>query len=207
MRRRALGKGLGSLLPEAPGAATGASPVPSVRSAVETVATETPTERQQTVNLIELDRIVPNPNQPRERFEQDDLEELAESIKTAGILQPILVRAGTGGGYELIAGERRLRAARMAGLDRIPALTQSAGDEQSLELALIENIQRQQLNPMEEARAFSTLMTRHGLTQEEVARKVGRKRSSVANMLRLLRLPAAVQEMLRENALTFGHAK
>jgi ParB family transcriptional regulator, chromosome partitioning protein len=159
------------------------------------------------VSLIELDRIAPNRNQPRERFEQDELDDLAESIRSAGVLQPILVRPRGEGHYELIAGERRLRAARQAGLDRIPAITQAAGDEQSLELALIENIQRQQLNPMEEARAFSTLMTRHGLTQEAVAQRVGRKRSSIANTLRLLRLPQAVQEMLRENTLTLGHAK
>jgi ParB family chromosome partitioning protein len=159
------------------------------------------------VSLIELDRITPNRNQPRERFDPEELDDLAASIRTAGVLQPVLVRSLGDGQYELIAGERRLRAARLAGLDRIPALTQSAGEEESLELALIENIQRQQLNPIEEARAFATLMDRHGLTQEAVAGKVGRKRSSIANTLRLLRLPAPVQEMVRENALTIGHAK
>lgn len=159
------------------------------------------------MTLIDLDRISPNRNQPRERFDPDELEDLAASIRTAGVLQPVLVRTLGNGQFELIAGERRLRAARLAGLERIPALTQEAGEEESLELALIENIQRQQLNPIEEARAFSTLMDRHGLTQEAVAEKVGRKRSSVANTLRLLRLPDPVQEMIRENSLTSGHAK
>lgn len=190
MKRRALGKGLGSLLPERPS---------------ETREKQEPP--RQSVSLIELNRITPNRNQPRERFDPEELEDLAASIRTAGVLQPILVRALGDGRYELIAGERRLRAARQAGLDRIPALTQSADEEQSLELALIENIQRQQLNPIEEARAFSTLMNQHGLTQEAVAEKLGRKRSSIANTLRLLRLPAPVQEMMRENALTLGHAK
>lgn len=193
MKRRALGKGLGSLLPERS---------PEAQEAAKQA--ETP---RQSVSLIELDRITPNRNQPRERFDPEELDDLAASIRTAGVLQPILVRDLGEGRYELIAGERRLRAARQAGLDRIPALTQSADEEQSLELALIENIQRQQLNPIEEARAFSTLMDRHGLTQEAVAEKVGRKRSSIANMLRLLRLPAPVQEMMRSNDLTIGHAK
>ncbi len=159
------------------------------------------------MSLIPLDRISPNRNQPRERFDQDELEDLASSIKSAGVLQPILVRQGDDGAYELIAGERRWRAARLAGLSRVPAIVQKAGEEQSLEIALIENIQRQQLNPIEEAKAFSLLMTRHGLTQDAVATKVGRRRSSVANILRLLKLPDQVQSMLREGSLSFGHAK
>ena len=159
------------------------------------------------MTLIPLDRISPNRNQPRERFDQEELEDLASSIKAAGVLQPILVRQEADGAYELIAGERRWRAARLAGLARVPAIIQKAGEEQSLEMALIENIQRQQLNPIEEARAFSLLMNRHGLTQDAVATKVGRRRSSVANTLRLLKLPDKVQTMLREGSLSFGHAK
>ncbi|HKY31528.1 MAG TPA: ParB/RepB/Spo0J family partition protein [Candidatus Polarisedimenticolia bacterium] len=155
---------------------------------------------------LEVDRITPSRTQPRERFDEEELQALASSIKTAGLLQPVLVRR-SGTGFELIAGERRWRAARMAGLRTIPAITQDAGDERSLELALIENIQRQQLNPIEEARAFSSLISTHGLTQEEVAGKLGRSRSSVANTLRLLKLPGGVQDMMRTGALTAGHAK
>lgn len=184
MKRRALGKGLGTLLPEKP-----------VAGVVEEGYVQ-----------IEVSRIQPNPSQPRESFDEEELEDLAQSIKEAGVLQPVLVRR-SGDGFELIAGERRWRAARRAGLERIPAMIQQVGQERSLELALIENIQRQQLNPIEEARAFSTLMTQFGLTQEDVAVKVGRKRPSVANSLRLLRLPAEVQSLVREGRITAGHAK
>ena len=184
MKRQALGKGLGALLPER----RHASPIADV------------------LLHIEVDQIVPNPRQPRETFDEAELEDLAESIRKAGILQPILVR-DTGVGYELVAGERRLRAARMAGLTRIPAMIQRIDIGRSLEYALIENIQRQQLNPVEEARAFATLITEYGLTQEGVAERVGRKRPSIANSLRLLKLPPRVQEMLRAGTLTAGHAK
>ena len=184
MKRQALGKGLGALLPER----RHASPIADA------------------LLHIEVDQIVPNPRQPRETFDEAELEDLAESIRKAGILQPILVR-DTGVGYELVAGERRLRAARMAGLTRIPAMVQRIDIGRSLEYALIENIQRQQLNPVEEARAFATLITEYGLTQEGVAERVGRKRPSIANSLRLLKLPPRVQEMLRAGTLTAGHAK
>ena len=183
MKRQALGKGLGSLLPEKrPAAAAGG------------------------FLQIDVDRLAPNPNQPRKTFDDEALQDMAASIRAAGILQPILVR-DTGAGYELIAGERRLRAARLAGLRTIPAMLQPVETERSLELALIENIQRQQLNPIEEARAFAVLMHEHGLTQEAVAEKVGRRRPSIANSLRLLKLPAPVQEMIRDGRLTAGHAK
>ena len=184
MKRQALGKGLGALLPD--------------RRPVNPIA--------DVFLQIELDQIVPNPRQPRETFDESELDDLAESIRKAGILQPILVR-DIGTGYELVAGERRLRAARMAGLARIPAMVQKIDTGRSLEYALIENIQRQQLNPVEEARAFATLITEYGLTQEGVAERIGRKRPSVANSLRLLKLPQRVQEMLRSGALTAGHAK
>ena len=183
MKRRALGKGLESLLPARPAAATAGGLIE-----------------------LEVDRIVPNPSQPRERFDQSELEDLAESIRGAGLLQPVLVKQA-GPGYELIAGERRWRAAKLAGLGRIPALVQSADEERSLELALIENIQREQLNPIEEARAFAILIDHHGLTQEDVATKLGRKRPTIANTMRLLKLPEAVQDMIRANTLTSGHAK
>jgi len=183
MKRRALGKGLGSLLPERQVA-------PVADGLIQ----------------VDIDRVVPNPSQPRESFDSAELEDLAASIRAAGILQPILVRE-TPGGYELIAGERRLKAARMAGLTRIPAVVQRVEKQRSLELALIENIQRQQLNAIEEATAFTRLIDEFGLTQEDVADRVGRKRSSVANTLRLLKLPAEVQSMVREGALSAGHAK
>lgn len=189
MKRRALGKGLGSLLPERPSTPTTATAAAG-GGLVE----------------IELDRIVPNPAQPRADFDPEELEDLAASIREAGVLQPILVRA-TESGYELIAGERRWRAARQAGLRSIPALVQTAEPERSLELALIENIQREQLNPIEEAGAFAHLISEFELTQEQVAEHVGRRRSSVANTLRLLKLPPRVQDLIRERRLTAGHAK
>ena len=185
MKRRALGKGLGSLLPGRP-------PV-----------TQEPSEGYIEVSV---DEVVPNPSQPRSHFDDEDMADLADSIRGAGVLNPILVR-DTGSGYELIAGERRLRAARLAGLTHIPARVQRVGRGRSLELAIIENIQRQQLNPIEEARAFSSLMVEFGLTQEEVASQVGRKRTSVTNTLRLLKLPEKVQLYLEDGKLTAGHAK
>ena len=184
MKRQALGRGLGALLPD--------------RRPANPVA--------DTFLQIEVERIVPNPRQPRETFDESELEDLSESIRRAGILQPILVRE-TEIGFELVAGERRLRAARMAGLASVPAMVQQIDKGRSLEYALIENIQRQQLNPMEESRAFATLITEYNLTQDEVAQRVGRKRSSIANSLRLLKLPQRVQEMLRAGTLTAGHAK
>jgi len=183
MKRRALGKGLGSLLPERQAA-------PVADGLIQ----------------VEVDQVVPNPSQPRESFDAEELEDLAASIRTAGVLQPILVRRAEGG-YELIAGERRLKAARLAGLTRIPAVVQNVEKQRSLELALIENIQRQQLNPIEEARAFTRLIEDFGLTQEQVAERVGRKRPSIANTLRLLKLPSSVQGMVRDGRLTAGHAK
>ena len=183
MKRQALGKGLGSLLPPRPG---GQTPEGFIQ--------------------VDVDQIVPNPSQPREQFDESELSDLAASIKTAGVLQPILVR-DTGKGFELIAGERRWRAARLAGLRNLPAMVQKGGGQRSLELALIENIQRQQLNAIEEARAFSVLMEDYGLTQEQVAERVGRKRPSVANTLRLLKLPARVQELVKAGKLTPSHAK
>ncbi|HZI93803.1 MAG TPA: ParB/RepB/Spo0J family partition protein [Patescibacteria group bacterium] len=184
MKRQALGKGLGTLLPEK-------RPGPIADAFVH----------------LDVSRVVPNPNQPRQSFDESELEDLAASVRTAGILQPILVRQTTSGEYELIAGERRLRAARMAGLQTVPAMVQQVEQQRSLELALIENIQRQQLNPIEEARAFAALASDHGLTQEAVAERVGRKRSSIANSIRLLKLPEVVQEMIRDGRLTPGHAK
>lgn len=156
---------------------------------------------------IDIDRIVPNPNQPRRSFDDASLDELADSIRVHGVIQPIVVHPLPDNLYQLIAGERRWRAAQRAGLVRIPALVRDAAGYAALEIALIENLQREDLNPIEEARAYERLIVEFDLTQEEVARRVGKSRVTVANMLRLLRLPEEVQQWITENKLTTGHAK
>jgi len=156
---------------------------------------------------IDIDRILPNSHQPRKNFDETALDELANSIREHGVVQPIVVRPLEDGFFQLIAGERRWRAAQRAGLGRVPAVVREAGEHDALELALIENLQREDLNPIEEAQAYERLIVDFGLTQEEVARRVGKNRATVANMLRLLRLPIEVQQWLRENQLTTGHAK
>ena len=155
---------------------------------------------------IDIDRILPNSHQPRKSFDEDALNELANSIREHGVVQPIVVRLEDGF-FQLIAGERRWRAAQRAGLSRVPAVVREADEHAALELALIENLQREDLNPMEEAQAYQRLIADFGMTQDEVARRVGKNRTTIANMLRLLRLPAEVQQWLRENRLTTGHAK
>jgi ParB family chromosome partitioning protein len=156
---------------------------------------------------VDVDRILPNTYQPRKNFDETSLEELADSIRTHGVVQPIVVRPLEDGFFQLIAGERRWRAAQKAGLTRILAVLREAAEESALEIALIENLQRQDLNPIEEAEAYHRLIVDFGLTQDEVARRVGKNRATVANMLRLLRLPPEVQQWLRENRLSTGHAK
>ncbi len=155
---------------------------------------------------IDIDRIVPNPEQPRLQLDEQRLEELAASIRENGILQPILVRPFAQG-YQLIAGERRLAAAQRAGLLKIPAVVRDAPDDKLLELALIENIQREQLNPIEEAQAFQNLMDQLDTTQEELAARLGKERSTVANSIRLLRLPASARLFVAEGRLSPGHAR
>jgi ParB family chromosome partitioning protein len=156
---------------------------------------------------IDVDRILPNSHQPRKNFEEDALNELANSIREHGVIQPIVVRPLDDGFFQLIAGERRWRASQRAGLTRIPAVVREAAEHAALELALIENLQREDLNPMEEAEAYGRLIADFGLTQDDVAKRVGKNRSTIANMLRLLRLPTEVQQWLRENRLSTGHAK
>ena len=158
------------------------------------------------VQYIPLGRIRPNPQQPRRSFDEEGLAELAASIRSCGILQPLTVRRA-GDGYELVAGERRLRAARIAGLREVPCLVAQVGEEDSALLALMENLQRRDLDCWEEAQAIARLISRYGLSQEEAARRLGRAQPTVANKLRLLRLPEDVRALLRENGLTERHAR
>ena len=160
------------------------------------------------VSQIALSKIEPNPNQPRKKFDQQALEELAESIRLHGIITPITVRPGDKNGYyQIIAGERRWRAARLAGLKEIPAMVLEAHESEVMELALIENLQRQDLNPIEEAEGYELLMQQFGMTQEEVAHRVVKSRPAVANALRLLALPDEVRTMVSEGKLSGGHAR
>ncbi len=167
---------------------------------------ETPAAVDEEMLEIDVDLIEPNNTQPRTRFDERRLEELAQSIRTNGLVQPLLVRR-RGGRYQLVAGERRWRAAQLAGLQKIPAVVREIPDEKIFELALIENIQREELNPMEEAYAYKRLIESLNLTQEMLAQRVGRDRSFIANHLRLLRLPKDLQEMVEEEKLSMGHAR
>ena len=156
---------------------------------------------------IDIDRILPNAHQPRKSFDDDALNELASSIREHGVIQPIVVQSLPDNFYQLIAGERRWRAAQRAGLLRMPAIVRETSEHAQLEIALIENLQRQDLNPIEEAQAYERLIVEFGLTQEDVARRVGKNRATIANMLRLLRLPPEVQQWMMENKISTGHAK
>lgn len=164
-----------------------------------------PADRDE-IREIEIDLIQPSRDQPRTFFDEAKLEELAQSIKTTGIIQPLLVRP-SGGLFELVAGERRWRAAQIAGLGRVPAIVREIPDDRLLEFALVENIQRQELNPIEEANAYRRLIESLGLTQDEVARRVGRDRTFVTNYLRVLKLPTDIQTLIEAEKLSFGHAR
>src|SRR5688500_2867932 len=154
---------------------------------------------------IDIDRILPNAHQPRKSFDDDALNDLANSIREHGVIQPIVVQSLPDNFFQLIAGERRWRASQRAGLMRIPAIIREISAHAQLEIALIENLQRQDLNPIEEAHAYERLIVEFGLTQEEVARSVGKNRATIANMLRLLRLPPEVQQWITENKISTGH--
>ena len=156
---------------------------------------------------LHVDLVAPNPGQPRKRFDEEALQALADSVKERGVLQPVLVRPRPGGTYELVAGERRWRAARLAGLETLPALVQQRDDAQSLEDALIENMAREDLNPIEAARAVAGLVEELGLTREEVGRRVGRSRVAVSNLLRLLDLPDEALALVEDGSLTEGHGR
>ena len=186
MEKKALGKGLGALLPSS--------------------KANQPTEPAD-IQRIRIETIVPNRYQPRHTFPQEELAELTASIKESGVLQPIMVRRKGDGIYELIAGERRWRASKEAGLETIPVVIRNCSDQESLLLALVENLQREDLNPMETARAYSRMMNEFGLTQDAIATKVGRDRSSVANFVRLIHLHPELQELVEGGILSAGHAK
>lgn len=164
-------------------------------------------ESTQAVTSLPLQKVEPNPNQPRHRFDEEELQALADSISEHGILQPLAVRKMDGGFYQIIAGERRWRAARLAGLQEVPVVVVEADDKTVMELALIENLQRQDLNPMEEAEGYRVLTEEYGLTQEEAAARVGKSRPAVANALRLLALPDEVRELVEKGELSAGHAR
>jgi ParB family chromosome partitioning protein len=183
-RRSGLGRGLGALIPT------------EVANASGSILREIP-----------LSQVRPNQFQPRTQFGEEALAALVDSIRAVGVLQPVLVRESVNGDYELIAGERRCRAARRAGLQTVPALVQEVSDASSLEQALVENIQREQLNPLDEAAAYQQLIEEFALTHDEVAKRVGRSRASVTNSLRLLQLPPAVQRLVRDERLSAGHAR
>jgi ParB family chromosome partitioning protein len=156
---------------------------------------------------LAVELVAPNPDQPRKRFDEEALHALAESVKERGVVQPVLVRPRPGGTYELVAGERRWRAAKLAGLETLPALVQQRDDAQSLEVALIENMAREDLNPIEAARAVAALVEELGLTREEVGRRVGRSRVAVSNLLRLLDLPDEALALVEDGSLTEGHGR
>lgn len=159
------------------------------------------------VTKLPLQKVEPNPDQPRRTFDEEELQALADSIAAHGILQPLAVRASGGGFYQIIAGERRWRAARMAGLTQVPAIIIEADDRKAMELAMIENLQREDLNPIEEAEGYQLLMSQYNMTQEETAQRVGKSRSAVANALRLLNLCPPVRAMVEDGRLTNGHAR
>ena len=185
---RALGRGLSALLPTTP-------------------AQESPTPPDSKYFSAAIEDVYPSPEQPRRRFAEAELAELAQSIRSVGVIQPLVVRKRPEGGYYLIAGERRWRASQRAGLHNVPVVVHEVSGEQAFERALIENVQRADLNPVEEALAYQRLCSEYGHTQEQVASRVGKDRSTVANSLRLLKLPPVVRSMVEENTISMGHAR
>jgi ParB family chromosome partitioning protein len=187
-KKRGLGRGLSALLP------TAAAPAAAA-------------DRVRTYFQAQIEEVYPAPDQPRRRFPDAELAELATSIKGHGVIMPLVVRPRREGGYTLIAGERRWRAAQRAGLREVPVVVQDVDPREAFERALVENLQRQDLDPLEEAAAYHRLVTEFGLTQDQVAERVGKDRSTVANAMRLLKLPAAVRELVEARKLTMGHAR
>jgi ParB family chromosome partitioning protein len=204
MAKPALGRGLGALLGGAPAAAK--PPQPAAPATISPANPVPEIDVRERVQRVPLDRVRPCPFQPRKEFTAEALRELADSIREQGIVQPLIVRERNGH-FELIAGERRWRAAQIVNLPEVPVIVREADDRAVLELALIENLQRENLNPIEEAAGYSQLIGQFQLTQEEVATKVGKSRAVVANALRILKLPLALQDYIRGGRLSVGHAK
>jgi len=186
MEKKALGRGLEALLP-----------IGSVKTILE----------DKEIQELPIEHIIPNRYQPRREFSDSELVELAESVKQNGLLQPILVRRKGDGFFELIVGERRLRAARIAGLHSVAAIVRNSNDEQAIELALVENLQRKDLNPMEAARAYHRMVQEFGFTHETIAQRLGKDRSSIANLVRLVNLPSEIQQLIESDLISTGHAK
>ena len=191
-KRKALGRGLDSLLPSRPVV------TPIAKPAAQSAAS---------AQEIPVDSIDPNPYQTRRRIHETALEELAESIRASGVVQPVVLRPAANGRYQLVAGERRWHASKRAGKPTIPAVVRQISNEQAMEITIIENLQREDLNPMEQARAFERLSREFSLTQEQIASRTGKDRASIANFIRLLKLPEDVQNALEAGALSFGHGK
>ena len=209
-RRRGLGRGLGALIPGAD--AGDRSTVVDDRPVLVSAPTAGSAARTSSVPSAHyaellLDSVTPNPRQPRQVFDEDAMAELVHSLREVGLLQPIVVRSLGGGRFELVAGERRWRAARLAGFELIPAIVRDTGDDVLLRDALLENLHRAQLNPLEEAAAYDQLLSDFGCTQEELAARIGRSRPQVSNTLRLLRLPPPVQRRVAAGVLSAGHAR
>ncbi len=192
MTRKVLGRGLEALISS---------------SGSGTAVEGRPAQLSGGVTELAIDEIGPNPFQPRTRFDDSALKELADSIRSTGVLQPVLVRRQGANDYQLVAGERRLRAAQLAGLEKIPAIVREYGDREMMELSLIENIQREDLNPIDEAKAYHALVEKVGLTHDQLSERVGKQRSSITNSLRLLLLPAEVMDMVSRGTLSAGHAR
>jgi ParB family chromosome partitioning protein len=186
MERKALGKGIGALIPE--------------------LKVDSTIRKKEEIIYIHSEQIKPNPFQPREDFDQQNIEELAQSIKEKGVIQPLLVKR-KGDNYELIAGERRLRAAKSMGLNEIPVIVRDVSDQDSLELALIENIQREGLNPIEEAHAFQHLIDKFQVTQDKISEVLGKARVTITNTLRLLKLPHEIQQEMKKGRISFAHGR
>ena len=204
-QQRGLGKGLGALLGGDADMSTIRKPVGYVNK--EVVGNDQPKTSSADILRIPVDMIEPNPYQPRMSFDQEALEELTDSIKTLGLIQPITVRTISDNRYQIISGERRFRACRLAGMDMIPAYIRNTNDQGMLEMAIVENIQRENLDPIEVALSYQRLIDECNLTQEQMAFRVGKKRASVTNFLRLLKLPAKIQHDLKVGLLSVGHAK
>lgn len=215
-KRTGLGRGIGALIPTADQPERpvdvffpGANLRPATDQASDQPAAEADLEVVPGIHLIQVDpqKIVPNPRQPRTHFNVEDLAELVHSVREFGVLQPVVVRKNSDGEYELIMGERRTRAAREAGLEKIPAIVRETADEDLLRDALLENLHRSELNPLEEASAYQQLLEDFGITQEELATRIGRSRPQISNTIRLLKLPMPVQQRVAAGVLTAGHAR